>query len=403
MDPSNFVASMPGTLVRTYDGAFAFVPAPLPETISLDPVAVRLLADAENSLGRLVGTTGRIMNPYLIGSPLLHREAIVSSRIEGTITTPEELVLFEISGPSQDSHYRDTREVVNYITAMQHGLNRLKELPVCLRLIREIHGELVRGARGERDRPGDFRDSQNWVGNTGESIHAARFVPPPVAEMTVALDHLERYLNRTVADHHVPLLVELALLHYQFETIRPFRDGNGRIGRLLMPLLLCGRGRMTEPLLYLSAFFERHRVEYMDLLLRVSQTGDWDTWIRFFLRGVVESANEAVGQAEGLIALRDDYHRRFQSARSSGLLQRLIDELFKRPAITIKQAAKVLRVTDAAASNNIDKLQAAGILRETTGKKRNMTFIATEIVAFMHDTEGQRPRTAPTVQTTSVS
>lgn len=404
MKTSDFADTMPGRLVPTIEGALAFVPDPLPTTLDLGASTVRLLANAENALGRLVGTTGRVVNPYLVGSPLLHREAIVSSRMEGTVTTPEELVLFEVSGTPQDPHYRDTMEVLNYIHAMQHGLNRLKTLPVCLRLTKEIHRELVRGVRGEGDRPGEFRDRQNWIGNRGEPIHAARFAPPPVPEMMAALDEFERYVNRVPADEDPPLLVELALIHYQFEAIHPFLDGNGRIGRLLMPLLLCNRGRMVEPLLYLSSFFERHREKYMDLLLSVSQKGNWLPWVEFFLLGVIESANDAVRQAESLLALRNRYHRQFQAARSSDLLQRLIDELLLRPAITIGQAAKVLNVTPAAASHNISKLVDAGILKEATGRKRNMTFIATEIVAFMRDTEAKSPQAeAATAQTSSAT
>lgn len=403
MRPSDFADAAPGRLVATINGASAFVPDPLPRSIDLDHAAIRLLADAENAQGRFVGITGRLVNPYLVGSPLLRREAIVSSRMEGTITTPEELVLLEVSGTPRDSQDQDTQEVLNYIRAMQHGMSRLRELPVCLRLFREIHRELVRGVRGERERPAEFRDIQNWIGNRGEPIHEARFVPPPVSEMLAALDDLEQYLHREPADHDPPLLVELALVHYQFEAIHPFRDGNGRIGRLLVPLLLCSRGRMRDPLLYLSSFFERHRATYMDLLLRVSQRGDWRAWVQFFLEGVIESANEAVQQVEGLLTLRDRYHKQFQAARSSALLQRLIDELFQSPAITIGRAAKLLHVTPAAASYNIGKLQASGMLTEATGRRKNKIFIATEILAFTRDAGAGRPELPKeaTAQTTS--
>ncbi len=404
MKPSDFVDNAPGKLVPTYDGALAFVPDPVPRSLDLDHLTIRLLADAENALGRLVGITGRLVNPYLVGSPLLHREAIVSSRMEGTVTTPEALVLLEVSGATRDSQNQDTQEVLNYIRAMRHGMARLRELPVSLRLIREIQRELIYGVRGERERPGEFRNIQNWIGKRGDPIHAARFVPPPVPEMLAALDDLERYLNRIPTDNDPPLSVELALIHYQFEAIHPFRDGNGRIGRLLLPLLLCSRGRMRDPLLYLSSFFERHRDTYMDLLLRVSQKGDWRAWVQFFLKAVIESAEDSVRQAEGLLALRDRYHRQFQAARSSALLQRLIDDLFQNPAITIGRATKLLNVTPMAASYNINKLQTAGILREATGRKKNKVFIATGIVAFMHDAGDGRPEAeAATVQTTSAT
>jgi Fic family protein len=337
--------------------------------------------------------------------PLLHREAILSSRIEGTITTPQDLVLFEVSGASgasKDSRVEDAKEVANYISAMQHGLRPLKELPVCLRLLREIHGELLKGVRGERERPGEFRDGQNSVGNPGQPIAAARFVPPPVPEMMECLDAFERYVNRRLEPDDHPPVIELALVHYQFETIHPFRDGNGRIGRLLMPLLLCCRGRMPEPLLYLSSYFERNREQYMDLLLRVSQKGDWDSWLHFFLSGVIDCAEEAVRQAERLLTLRDQYHRQFQSARSSALLQKLIDNLFQAPAITIGQASKVLHVTPAAAAYNIAKLEKAGILEEVMKRRKGKIFLARGILALLQDSVGSKTaERADVVQTSS--
>jgi Fic family protein len=380
---ADFTASSPGRLVPTIAGALAFVPDPVPRLLEIDLPTAGLLAKAASALGRLTGATPRLMNPFLVGSPLLHREAIISSRIEGTITTPEELVLLEAAGPPRASASpgdEDTREVRNYIAAMQHGLQRLAELPVCLRLVREIHAELLRGVRGERERPGEFRDTQNWIGTRGDSIEAARYVPPPVAEMHTALNDLEQYLN---LDTDLPLLVKIALVHYQFEAIHPFRDGNGRIGRLIVPLLLCHHGDMREPLLYLSAFFERCKEQYSDLLLRVSQKGDWLAWVRFFLRGVQESADEAIKQVEGLVALRERWHRQFQRARGTALLQKLIDHLFSVPAITIGDAAKVLEITPAAAAHNVRKLVGAGILNELTGRKRGQVFVAGEILAFL--------------------
>lgn len=393
MQHSDFAPVFPGRLVPTVDGAVAFVPDPLLRTLDLDLPAIRLLAEAENALGRLVGTTARLVNPYLVGSPLLNREAILSSRIEGTITTPERLVLLQagaLPSASDDPETRDTLEVLNYVRAMEHGLGRLSELPVCLRLIREIHAELLRGVRGDRERPGEFRTSQNWIGHArSDPIRLARFVPPPTSEMLPALDDLEKYLHETPSD--LPLLVRLALIHYQFEAIHPFRDGNGRIGRLLIPLLLCSHGRMRDPLLYLSSFFERNREEYMDRLLRVSLAGEWLEWIGFFLRAVTECGEEAIRQAEGLLALRQRYHERFQTARSSSLLQKLIDVLFRSPSITIGRAAELLGVTHAAGAYNIRKLQETGVLREATGRKRDQIFIAPEILAFMRDRPPSEP------------
>jgi len=388
MKAEEFQGLAPGKLIATIEGARAFVPDPLPASTDLDNATVRLLVKAENALVRLAGTTGREFNPYRVGSPLLHREAILSRRNEGTITTPEQLVLMQ-SRPRSGSvgvGDEDTQEVLNYMEAMIHGLELLRTLPVCLRSIREVHKRLMAGVRGDRERPGEFRTHQNWVrGKLDDRIQHARFVPPPPLEMNRALDELEKYLNRAPSDDHDPVLVQLALIHYQFETIHPFRDGNGRVGRLLIPLLLCSHKRLEAPILYLSAFFESHRDAYVDLLLHVSQTGEYKPWLDFFLRGVHESAEDAVQQATALLSLRQQYHRKFQSGRSSALLIRLIDRLFQVPSITIGGAAELLGVSQQAAANNIRKLEQAGILVETTGKRRSQQFLANQIIAFMYD------------------
>jgi Fic family protein len=326
------------------------------------------------------------VTPYLVWSPLLHREAILSSRIEGTITTPEQLVLLEAAskaGQPKRSHSTDTQEVLNYIKAMYFGLNRLKELPVCLRLMREIHAQLLTGVRGERERPGDFRNVQNWIGvHQDDPIERARFVPPPVAEMQAALSDFEVYLN---ANLDMPLLVKLALVHYQFETIHPFRDGNGRIGRLIIPLLLCSHKQLQDPLLYLSSFFEAHNDAYVRLLLRVSQTGDWLSWVKFFLQAVVECSIEAAELVEGLLRLRAGWHERFQAARNSALLLKLIDHLFKEPAISIPEARQLLGVTYTAAWWSVKKLMEGKILVQVGDDKKNRLFFAPEIMNFMRD------------------
>lgn len=385
----DFSPEAPGSFVPTIEGAEAFVPAPLPSSVQLPPPTVRLLAQAENALGRLSGIAAREFNPYLVASPLLHREAILSSRMEGTVTTPEQLVLFEAGtrpeGAAPEA-VEDAQEVLNYIHAMRRGLELLEELPVCLRLIKAVHGVLLDGVRGDRERPGEFRTSQNHIrGRLSEDIADARFVPPPPREMEACLHDLEAYLNRDLAPDHDPLLVQLALTHYQFETIHPFRDGNGRVGRLLLPLLLCAHERLERPVLYLSAYFERHRDLYVDLLLAVSQAGEWIPWIDFFLRGVRESAAEAAEHATALLELRKRYSRRFQKGRSSALLIRLIDRLFQTPFITIREAATLLDVTNQAAANNIHKLEEAGILEKVSGRRRKQVFIAREIMSFMRD------------------
>jgi Fic family protein len=276
----------------------------------------------------------------------------------------------------------DTREVINYMRAMEHGLE--SRLPASLRLIRDLHGVLMRGVRGDRERPGEFRNIQNFIGRRGDTIGTARFVPPPVAEMREALNELEVYFHEETADTPPPL-IKLALIHYQFETIHPFRDGNGRIGRLLLPLMMVKSNMMKQPLLYLSGYFEQHRDEYMDRLLAVSQRGDWDGWIDFFLAGVSAQAGASCEQAQALLSLRDRYLETFRKVRSSATLQTLIEHLFLEPSITIGGAAKLLNVSIATASANLNKLVDEKILREITGRRKGRFFIADAILSFSRD------------------
>lgn len=383
----------------------AFVPIPLPRTVPVQGAAHHYLARAERAVGELSGVTGRLLNPFLLGSPLLRREAILSSRIEGTYTTAEQLVLLEAGSPPPDERQRkDAREVLNYIEAMRLGLRMIRSLPLSGRVVCAVHARLLKGVRGEQQQPGEFRTTQNYIGRQSDGIRGARFVPPPVPEMLEALSELEKYIH--LEPHGAPdpmaepdptlspLLVRLALIHYQFEAIHPFRDGNGRVGRLLIPLLLICHGRLREPLLYMSAYFERQRDAYYDHMLRVSQTGDWRPWLEFFLRGVGESAHESVELASRMLSLREGWQHRFQSARSSALLLKLIDEMFKHPAITIAHASKVLGITAAAASANIKKLVDARILTERTGRKRSQVFVAGDILGIVEDAH-ERPPARP--------
>ena len=384
MQATDFKPDSPGRLVPTTNGALAFVPNPTPVEVPLGAATVRRLSEADYAMGRLAGAAGRLLNPYLIGQPLLRREAILSSRIEGTYTTPEQLVLLEAGTPKAGGDARsaeDTREVLNYVRAMEHGLQLLKTLPISLRFVREVHSVLLDGVRGGQDRPGAFRTEQNYIGASNAPISEARFVPPPVTEMLEAL-------NRWEADLHqrpdpLPLLVRLALAHYQFEAIHPFRDGNGRMGRLLIPLLLCEHQRLPDPMLYMSAYFERHRQAYMDHLLAVSTQNAWEPWVAFFLVGVAECAREGLALTDQLLALREAYHQKVRTARSSGLLAKLIDRLFFVPSITIPQTSAVLGVTPAAASYNLKKLAELGIVTESSGRVRGQVFVAREILGFV--------------------
>ena len=377
MNPADFTELAPGTLATAAQGFLCFVPNPLPPpTLYLGMSAIHTLAQAERALGKLAGSGEMLPNPHLLIGPFVRREAVLSSRIEGTIASEEDLVLFKVD-PEVENRTPDTLEVQNYVSALEFGLKRIKDLPVSLRLLRELHSRLLKGVRGADKSPGEFRNRQNYIAAGGVSIQDARFVPPPVPEMKQALEAFERFLQ---APSERPFLVDLALLHYQFEAIHPFRDGNGRVGRLMIPLLLAERQILTKPLLYLSAYFEQHRAEYADLLLRVSQRGDWERWIEFFLKGIAEQAMDGVQRATKLMTLWQDYRKRLQSARVSILAQNLVDQLFMRPAMSVGLARQLLGTSYLSAQNNVMRLEKLGILKEITGRKRNRIFIAPEIL-----------------------
>lgn len=325
----------------------------------------------------LKGAGMAVPTPYPIVGPFVRREAVSSSRIEGTITNFEQLLLFEVD-PTNDELKADRQEVSNYVRALEYGLQRLKELPVSLRLLREVHEVLMQGVRGEDKRPGEFREIQNMIGREGQSVAEARFVPPPVPDMREALDGLERYIGYPSG---LPILIDCALIHYQFEVIHPFLDGNGRLGRLIIPLLLCERGILPQPLLYLSAYLERHRDRYIDHLLSVSLTGDWSGWINFFLRAVGNQSWAAINRCDELLALWSVLRGRFRATKRSSKALRLIDTLFERPALTVRDAAELLNVSFPAAQAVIDKLVEKVILTEVTGKSRNRVYVAQEIIA----------------------
>jgi len=362
--------------VRAAQGYFAYVPAPLEPEIHLDIELVRVLSDADRAISELAGIARTLPNPHLLIGPFVRREAVLSSRIEGTQASYSDLLFFD-AAQLRETEVPDVREVSNYVRALEHGLKRLDELPLSLRLIREMHERLLAGVRGGNQTPGEFRRSQNWIGAPGCTLMDATYVPPPVVEMEEALDAFENYLHR---QSRLPALIRLALIHYQFEAIHPFLDGNGRIGRLLVTLLLCIEGILPQPLLYLSAFFERHRNDYYAHLLEVSQKGQWTNWIKFFLRAVMAQSKDAIERSDRLLALWQGYRDRLQEARASALLLQLVDNLFQLPITTNSLAVEKLSVTPRSAQLNIDKLVEAGILREATGNRRNRVYVADQIV-----------------------
>ena len=387
MDPKVFDGSPSGKLIRAPTGYWAFVPHPLPPALTWTPTVVAALSDADRALGELAGLGRSLLNPHLLIAPFVRREAVLSSRIEGTQASLSDLYAYEavqktavqltMFEPPPDVH-----EVYNYVRALEYGLDRLQSLPLSLRLIRELHAQLMEGVRGEHGTPGEFRRSQNWIGPPGCSLEDAAFVSPPVPEMKEALGAFERFLH--VASD-LPPLARLGLVHYQFEAIHPFLDGNGRIGRLLITLLLCAENLLSEPLLYLSAYLESHRQTYYDRLLAVSQQGAWEAWLIFFLRGVAAQAQDAVVRAQRLQDLRERYREQFQSERAAGRLLQTVDLLFAQPVMTMPQISAALGVNYATATRYINRLEDAAILREITGQARNRVYRADEVLAAIEE------------------
>lgn len=326
-------------------------------------------------MSELAGVGRHLPNPHLLISPYIQREAILSTRIEGTMASLADLLRDEVGevGERSPSKEADIQEVRNYIVALEYGVQRLKELPISLRLVCELHERILARVRGEKTRPGEFRKWQNYIGVEDTPIEEAIFVPPPPTEMLEALYKWEQFLHQRDA---MPDLVQCALLHYQFETIHPFIDGNGRLGRLLITLFIIERQRLSQPLLYLSAYFEAHRSRYYDLLQRVRTEGDWLGWLRFFLQGVHETAQAAVKQAGELMDLRELYRRRLRDKNKALML---LDELFVNPFITVARAVKLLNVTQPTAQQAISTLEAQGLLTEISGRSWRRTYLAVPI------------------------
>ena len=362
-----------GRYIKQASNYRAFIPKPLPPEpfITYDNDLTLLLSKADRCLGRLDGVTTVLPNPDLFVGMYVRHEAVLSSQIEGTQSTLEDILQFEADAEGHNMP-KDIEEVVNYVRAMNYGIERLTNFPLSLRLIKEIHGELLKGVRGETRRPGEFRESQNWIGPAGADISRAVFVPPPVHEMKEALGNLENFLH----EDSYPVLIQCALVHAQFETIHPFLDGNGRIGRLLITLLLCQREILQRPLLYLSYYLKAHRAEYYDRLMSVRNDGNWEGWIKFFLRGVISVSQSATETAREILDLREDHKRRILSeagSRNAGPLK-LLDYLYLHPVLTIKNVQLHLQCTFRTASNVIEHLAKLNIIEETTGQRRNRAY-----------------------------
>jgi Fic family protein len=363
-----------GRYMQQAGGYRAFIPKPLPPipSIELDPEMLKLLSDADRALGRLDGSTDALPNPDLFVFMYVRKEAVLSSQIEGTQASLIDVLEFE-SQTLDPSKPQDAIEVVNYIAAINYGLERLMTLPISLRLIREIHGELMKGVRGGELQPGEFRTSQNWIGAGGCSLTQATYVPPPPYEMKTVLDNLEKFLHDLAP---MPALIKIGLAHSQFETIHPFLDGNGRTGRLLITFLLCQQNILKRPLLYISYYFKKHRAEYYDRLQAVRDTGNWEGWLKFFLQGVYEVAQEAAKTARDIVRMKEE-HRQLvleRMGRKSGSAIALLESLYFKPIFTVEHVEEITQLSYNNANKLVKDLMNIGLLQEVTGNKRNRAF-----------------------------
>lgn len=380
MNPEDFKNSTAGKCFKTLKDYYAFIPYPLPPLITYDSKFIQLLSQADRLLGELSGTGRILKNPYLLISPYIRREAVSSSRIEGTQSSLSDLFFFEAS-EMKIFRLPDIKEVFNYVQAMMKGIELLDKVPISTRLICELHTVLMTGVRGEHGTPGELRRSQNWIGTPGGTLNEATFVPPPVDEMQSSLSDWEKYLN---SEQNEPVLIQAALMHYQFEAIHPFIDGNGRIGRLLITLFLCQQKSLSQPLLYLSEFFDTHRNDYYDRLLAVSRDGDWHSWIEFFLRGVITMAQDALENAQKILDLHETFSQRInQRRKSSDIVHRLIDEIFVSPVISNALLSKKWDLPFNSVKGGILKLEKMGILTEVSGKRRNKLYASKELLNIL--------------------
>ena len=378
MQREDFVDPLGGELVVSPQGALAFVPNALPPLLAWDAALVQALSRADARLSELSGIGRQLPNPHLLIAPYMRQEAVLSSRIEGTQASLSDLFEEELRPADGASQPRvpDAVEVRNYVLALEHGIRRLPTFPLSLRLVCELHERLMRGVRGGDRNPGEFRRHQNYIGVQGSRIETASFVPPPPDRLMSCLDAWEKFLNERP---ELPDLVQCALLHAQFETIHPFADGNGRVGRLLITLFLIERGRLSEPLLYLSAFIEANKADYYERLQRTRTRGDWRGWLLYFLAGVEITARLAAEQVTALLALRERYQAQFLG---NGGMQLLLDSLFQNPLTDAKRAARVMNKTDPTARAAIAKLEALGWLRELTGRSWGKLYVAQELMAL---------------------
>jgi len=375
-----------GRYVEQLTGYKAFIPNPLPPApkLCIDDEMLELLSQADRALGRLDGSTDALPNPDLFVFMYVRKEAVLSSQIEGTQASLIDVLEFESRAIEPDNP-QDVTEVVNYIAAINHGLKRLKEFPLSLRLIREIHKELLREGRGSEKGPGEFRRSQNWIGAGRCSLKEATYVPPPPHEMQEALTNFEQFLHDPTP---MPALIKIGLAHAQFETIHPFEDGNGRTGRLLITFLLCEKNILKRPLLYISYYFKKYRLQYYDHLQSIRDNGDWESWIKFFLKGVYEVAQEASTVARQIVNLKEE-HRKIvmeeMGNRKAGNAIALLEALYFQPIFNIEFAQGITQLSYTNANTLVKELCTIGLVKEISGYKRNRTFAYSPYLSIFKD------------------
>jgi Fic family protein len=378
-DYTNVIQPAAGQIIKLPQGYSAFIPHDLPPKFEWDLTLVNSLSRADHLLGKLAREGSKLPSPHVLMRPFITREAVLSSRIEGTQATIGEILAAD-SGAPVKQHPADLQEVQNYIKALDYGINRLKEFPLSLRLLRELHCCLMQGVRGAHATPGEFRSSQNWIGPPGCTLNTARFIPPPPDYLMDCLGKLESFLH----NRQLPPLVHIALCHYQFEAIHPFLDGNGRVGRLLITLLLIEQQMLPTPLLYLSAFFEATRDEYYTQLYNVSMKGTWADWLIYFLNGIAVQAEDALSRAERINELLNRWKAQMTTLHSS-IPAGIVDCLAINPYCTITKIAQELQIGYTTAQRSIQKLEYEGIIKKVNGTKRNKVYCATEILSILEE------------------
>jgi Fic family protein len=378
--PSRKSITPSGRWIKTLEGYRAFYPNPLPPPMEWTQSLAVALANASTLTGKLAGEGRRLPNPHLLIRPFVRREAVFSSRIEGTQSTLGELLAAE-AGAAVERSPDDLREVGNYVIALEYGIDRLKTLPLSLRLVRELHEKLMTGVRGQHATPGEFRRTQNWIGPPGATLAQAAYVPPPPDSLGDHLSAWEKFLH----DRMLPPLIHAALAHYQFEAIHPFLDGNGRVGRLLITLELCERNVLPAPLLYLSAFFEATHADYYDGLRGISEKGDWPGWLQYFLNGVARQAEDAISRAERINALLARWRDNLSVDAQAKAALRMVDMLGGNPFVTPRGAEKHLGIAYNTVMRAVRQLEKHGIIKEVSGAKRDRAYCARELLDILEE------------------